>query len=251
MTSSLKSSASATSIEPLEPPVQHRRALPAHDEAVDPGLLGPGDVLLHHPAVVARVAAEERIVDLGAVPGAGVEPDVVVGEQPVGPARPRRRRSRAEQAAPATTRTSHGHAGGRVGRRRIQQRRARSTRARAGRRDVEPADHLESTSWSPDSAIGRDDEMPSASTRDAVVAARERLRVSSPSASSACRAPCRRGTRAGPPSRSGSRAARRGPRSGPRTAAGAAAAGGSRPGRSAAVPGARPIEPPTSARSAA
>ena len=52
--------------------VQSRRALPAHDEAVDAGLLGPLDVLAHHVALVAGVAAEQRVVDLGSLPGLGL-----------------------------------------------------------------------------------------------------------------------------------------------------------------------------------
>ncbi len=60
--------------------IERRRVLPADDEAVDPGVLGPLDVLLEHLGVVARVVAEERVVDLRPVPGLGVVPDVVVSE---------------------------------------------------------------------------------------------------------------------------------------------------------------------------
>ena len=95
--------AAATSMSMPQPAVEDRRALPAHDEAREAGLLRPPHVALHDAALVARVAPEQREVDLGAVPRRGVEPDVVVGEhgrrarQRRGPGRRRGARRGGEQ----------------------------------------------------------------------------------------------------------------------------------------------------------
>ena len=60
--------------------VERLGALPADEEAVDARALGPADVLPHDLRLVARVAAEGRVVGLRALPRGDVEPDVVVGE---------------------------------------------------------------------------------------------------------------------------------------------------------------------------
>jgi hypothetical protein len=63
-----------------EAPVERRGVLPADEEALNAGLLGPTHLLSHDGGVVARIGAELREVRLGPVPRGPIEPDVVVRE---------------------------------------------------------------------------------------------------------------------------------------------------------------------------
>ena len=155
--------------QPLQATVQHRRALPAHDEAVDASLLRPLDVLAHHVPLVAGVAAQQRVIGLGSVPGLGVEPDVVVGEQRIGRARrprrgPGRRRSAPARAAGVTRTPRLRRRPTAAGPADEQQGQSDRGESEQHHRDVEPADHLEVHLLIARQGDGAEDETPSAST---------------------------------------------------------------------------------------